>query len=183
MAEIKKILWPTDFSRSCSMVLPRICEMAQNYDAEIEVLYIGRDLCDVEPFYGEAGEDHIKKYHDWEVKRSVKRLDESCSPEPDQCPPVTKKVVLGDAYREIMTAIETDDIDIVLFGNRGAFVRFRAACFLQPFHGSFDLPVMIFLNMVFTRFPVKRFDVIHVAADVKYFDFSVVFLGHLTNPG
>ncbi len=120
MAETKKILWPTIFSRSCRLFLPRICEMAQKYDAEIEVLYIGRDRCDVEPFYGEAGEEHNKKYHDWEIKRSMKRLEEACGPEPDQCPPVTKKVVLGDAYREIMTAVETDDIDIVLFATQGS---------------------------------------------------------------
>ncbi len=120
MAETKKILWPTIFSQSCSVFLPRICEMAQKYDAEIEVLYIGRDLCDVEPFYGEAGEDHIKKYHDWEIKRSMKRLDEACGSEPDQCPPVTKKAVLGDAYHEIMTAIEADKIDIVFFATRGS---------------------------------------------------------------
>lgn len=102
------------------MFLPRLCEMAQKYDAEIEVLYLGRDQCEVEPFYGEGGEDHIKKYHDWEIKRSMKRLDEACGPEPDQCPPVTKKVVLGDAYDEIMKAIETDDIDIVLFASQGS---------------------------------------------------------------
>ena len=120
MTETKKILWPTIFSQSCSVFLPRICEMAQKYDAEIEVLYIGRDQCGVEPFYGKAGEDHIKKHHDWEIKRSMKRLDDACGQKPDQCPSVTKKAVLGDAYREIMTAIETDNIDIVFFAAQGS---------------------------------------------------------------
>ncbi len=115
MAERKKILWPTELSQSCSTILPRLCEMAQKYDDEIEVLYIGDDLADVVPFYGYAGEEHTEKYNEWEIERCMKRLDESCGPEPDKCPPVTKKVVLGDAYYEIMKAIDTDNVEMVFF--------------------------------------------------------------------
>ena len=119
MADRKKILWPIEYSQSCSRVMPRLCEMAESHNDDIEVLYIGDDLADIVPFYGYAGEEHTEKYNEWEIERCMKLLDESCGPKPDNCPGVTKKIVLGDAYQEIMKAIYNDDVGLVYFTTQG----------------------------------------------------------------
>jgi nucleotide-binding universal stress UspA family protein len=38
--EIKKILWPTDFSENAAMALPLVTSLTQKYGAEIHILYV-----------------------------------------------------------------------------------------------------------------------------------------------
>jgi nucleotide-binding universal stress UspA family protein len=94
--------------------------MAEHFGAEVEVLYVGRDIEDVGAFYGETDEGHAESFRRWERERSRERLEEACSEELTSCAKVNKKVVLGEPFDEIMKAIETDSIDMVVMATRGA---------------------------------------------------------------
>lgn len=119
MSKIEKILWPTDLSHSCGVVLPVLCELAKKHGAEIEVLYVGVALGDIEPMYGGPTEEHIRRYNEWEIERSKERMDKFCKQPLEDCPLVTKKVVLGEPFQEIMKAIKEDKIDMVVLATRG----------------------------------------------------------------
>ncbi|MEE9495794.1 MAG: universal stress protein, partial [Desulfobacterales bacterium] len=51
--EVKKILWPTDFSNSAEKALPYVTSLTQKYQAEIHVLYVIEDIAHHESWYGD----------------------------------------------------------------------------------------------------------------------------------
>jgi nucleotide-binding universal stress UspA family protein len=42
--DVKKILWPTDFSSIAEKALPHVKSLTEKYGAEIHVLYVIEDL-------------------------------------------------------------------------------------------------------------------------------------------
>ena len=59
--EVKKVLWPTDFSSSAEKALPYVTDLTQKYGAEIHVLYVIEDIAHHEAWYGEFEKTHIDK--------------------------------------------------------------------------------------------------------------------------
>ena len=50
--DIKKILWPTDFSENAAQALPLVTSLAEKYQAEIHILYVLKDYPAVGASYG-----------------------------------------------------------------------------------------------------------------------------------
>lgn len=62
--EIKKLLWPTDFSRNSSAALPYVTSLTEKYQTEVHILYVIDDLGHSEdPWYGEIDKSHLEKIH------------------------------------------------------------------------------------------------------------------------
>jgi len=76
--EVKKILWPTDFSKNAERTLPYVTSLGEKYQTEVHVLYVIHELAYHEPWYGEFDRSHIEKIHEWEEKKAQERLDEIC---------------------------------------------------------------------------------------------------------
>jgi len=76
--EMKKILWPTDFSGNAGKALPYVTSLGEKYQAEVHVLYVIEELAHHEPWYGEFDRAHIEKIRKWEEREARKRLDEIC---------------------------------------------------------------------------------------------------------
>ncbi len=69
----RKILWPNDLSECSEAVLPYVKSLAQQYDAEVHVLYVAEDLMHHESWYGEFAPERVKKIMQWEQKRAGER--------------------------------------------------------------------------------------------------------------
>ena len=76
--EIKKILWPTDFSDNSNAALSYVLSLTKKYGAEIYLLYVAEDLADYPKWYGELTPPHIEKLHEWEIPHAKKKMDEIC---------------------------------------------------------------------------------------------------------
>ena len=50
--EVKKILWPTDFSSVAEKALPHVKSLTEQYGAEIHVLYVIEDVAHHDGWYG-----------------------------------------------------------------------------------------------------------------------------------
>ena len=50
MMEVKRILWPTDFSKNAAWALPYVTSLTEKYETEIHVLYVIEELVPHEPF-------------------------------------------------------------------------------------------------------------------------------------
>lgn len=51
--EIKKILWPTDFSANAEKALGYVTSLGEKYQMDVHVLYVIEDLAHQnEPWYG-----------------------------------------------------------------------------------------------------------------------------------
>lgn len=123
--EMKKILWPTDFSPNAQVALPYVQSLSEKYQTEVHVLYVIPDLGIHGPWYGEFEKSHIKKIHDWEEKNAKQRLDEICENHLQGCPLFIRHIALGDPAEEILKMIKEENVDLVVMATHGKKRRFN----------------------------------------------------------
>ena len=118
--EIKKILWPTDFSRSAEKALPHVKSLTQKYDAEIHVLYVIEDTAHHEPWYGVFDREHVDKLVERAQKSANERLEQICSKYLEGCPMYIRHIAMGDPARTILDFIQKESMDMVVMATRGS---------------------------------------------------------------
>jgi nucleotide-binding universal stress UspA family protein len=123
--EVKKILWPTDFSGSAEKALPFVTSFSEKYQTEVHVLYVIEQLAMHEPWYGEFAKSHIEKIQEWEQNTAKKRLDEICDNYLKGCPLYVKHVAVGDPAQEILKLIDKEKIDMIIMASHGRKGHFR----------------------------------------------------------
>jgi nucleotide-binding universal stress UspA family protein len=117
--EVKKILWPTDFSGNAEKALPYVTSLTEKYQTEVHVLYVIEDLAYHHPWYGEFDRSHIDKIHEWEEKTAKKRLEQICSRHLEGCPMYVKHIAIGDPAEEILKFLNKEKVDMVVMATRG----------------------------------------------------------------
>ena len=117
--EVKKILWPTDFSKNAESALPYVESLGEKYQTEVHVLYVIPELGEHEPWYGTFDRSHIDKIHEWEEKTAQNRLDEVCDNHLQGCKLYIKHVALGDPAEIILKMVEEEKIDMVVMASHG----------------------------------------------------------------
>ena len=123
--EIKKVLWPTDFSSNAQKALPYVKSLTMQYGAEIHVLYVIEDVAHHVPWYGEFDQEHINKLMQWSDKSAKGRLDQICDKYLEGCPLYIKHIAVGDPALEILKLIDKEKVDLVVMASRGQRGHFR----------------------------------------------------------
>jgi nucleotide-binding universal stress UspA family protein len=123
--EVKKILWPTDFSNNSEHALPYVTSLGEKYQTEVHVLYVIPELANHEPWYGEFDQSHIDKIHEWERKTAEKRLNEICEKYLAGCPLYVRHIAMGDPAEEILKLVEKEKVDMVVMASHGRKGRFH----------------------------------------------------------
>ena len=145
--EVKKVLWPTDFSSSAEKALPYVTDLTQKYGAEIHVLYVIEDIAHHEGWYGEFEKAHIDKLMEWADKSARKRLDQVCEKYLNSCPLYIKHIAVGDPAQEILKLIDAEKVDLVVMASHGAQGNFR--------FGSVTEKVLKYSPIPVTTIPVE----------------------------
>ena len=122
--EIRKILWPTDFSENAAAALPMVTSLAAKYEAEIHILYVLKDYPAVGASYGEYDPNDYAKMKQWEQKFADSRLDEICEKFLNACPLYIRHISVGDPAKEILKLIASEGIDMVVMASRGSESHF-----------------------------------------------------------
>ena len=119
MVEIKRILFPIDFTQNSSKILPYVLSVSDKYDAMIYLLHVVEDLV---KWGGGSYIPHISldKYQDEALKGAEKALDRVCKEQLESCPNFQKKILSGDPAQEILRTIESEGIDLVVMGTHGS---------------------------------------------------------------
>lgn len=117
--EVKKILWPTDFSNNSEHALPYVTSLGEKYQTEVHVLYVIPELANHEPWYGEFDQSHIDKIQEWERKTAEKRLNEICKKYLSGCPLYVRHIAMGDPAEEILKFVEKEKVDMVVMASHG----------------------------------------------------------------
>ena len=117
--EVRKILWPTDFSGRAEWALDYVKSLTRKYGAEIHVLYVIEDLSAHKGWYGEFDAAHIDKIVKWEQEKAAERLEKICSDQLEGCPLYIRHVAVGDPAQEILKKIEEEGIDLVVLSTEG----------------------------------------------------------------
>ena len=117
MIEIKRILYPCDFSGCSIQVLPYVRSVAEKYGAEIYLLYVARNL----HLSTTARKQH--KSSSTLLEKTLKELaimmEKFCDKHLLDCPNFRQRVAVGDPGEEIVRTVENENIDLVIMGTHG----------------------------------------------------------------
>jgi nucleotide-binding universal stress UspA family protein len=118
MVEIKKILFPIDFTENSSKILPFVLSMSEKYDSMIYLLHVVEDLSKwgVGSFVPHLPLDSFKKDA---MEGAKKAMDKVCDQQLESCPNFQRMIVYGDPSLEILKKIESEGIDLVVMGTHG----------------------------------------------------------------
>jgi nucleotide-binding universal stress UspA family protein len=118
MVEIKKILYPTDFSDPSAYALTYAIEMAKKYDAELELLHVMLDETQMVSFY--LPQVTVKSLaNDMEegAKAKLEEFVQNTSGLSDIKYSCT--MIKGIADEEIIKRAEENDVDLIVIGTHG----------------------------------------------------------------
>ena len=122
--ELKRILWPTDFSENAAAALPVVTSLSQKYQAEVHILYVLKDYPAFGASYGYHDPDDYQKMKDWERQTAESRLNEICEKFLNACPLFFRHISVGDPAKEILKLIDQEEIDMIVMASRGSESHF-----------------------------------------------------------
>ncbi len=140
--EVKKILWPTDFSSSAHLALPFVNSLIDKYQTEVHVLFVIEDLAHHASWYGDFDQDHIEKIIAWEKKTATKKLTQICEKYLDGCPLYIKHIAVGDPAQEILKLVDQEDVDMVVMASRGQKGHFQFGSVTERVIKNSPVPVI-----------------------------------------
>ena len=140
--EMKKVLWPTDFSKNAERALPYVTSLGEKYHTEVHVLYVIEELAYHEPWYGEFDRSHIDKIHEWEKERAQKRLDEICENYLKGCPLYIRHIAIGEPAQEILKLIDREKVDMVVMASHGRRGHFHFGSVAEKVVKNSPVPVV-----------------------------------------
>ncbi len=140
--EVKKVLWPTDFSGSAEKALPYVQSLTEKYGTEVHVVYVIEDLAHHDGWYGDFEKGRINEILEWEEKTAKKRLDQTCSNHLEGCPLYIKHVAIGDPAKEILKLIEKENVDMVVMASSGSQGNFRFGSVAEKVVKNSKVPVV-----------------------------------------
>ena len=141
--DVKKILWPTDFSSISEKALPHVTSLTEQYGAEIHVLYVIEDIAHHDGWYGAFEEKRVNELMAHANKTASKRLGQICEKYLDGCPLYIKHVAIGDPAREILNMIEKEHMDIVVMASHGEKGNFRFGSVAEKVLKNSSVPVTV----------------------------------------
>jgi len=139
--EVKKVLWPTDFSSTAEKALPYVTDLTQKYGAEIHVLYVIEDMAHHESWYGDFDRPRVDKLMEWAGKSAKKRLDQVCEKYLDSCPLYIKHIAVGDPAQEILKLIDNEGVDLVVMASHGQKGNYRFGSVTEKVMKNSPVPV------------------------------------------
>ena len=139
--EVKKVLWPTDFSSTAEKALPYVTDLTQKYGAEIHVLYVVEDMAHHESWYGDFDRPRVDKLMEWADKSAKKRLDQVCEKYLDSCPLYIKHIAVGDPAQEILKLIDNEGVDLVVMASHGQKGNYRFGSVTEKVMKNSPVPV------------------------------------------
>ncbi|MBW2170035.1 MAG: universal stress protein [Deltaproteobacteria bacterium] len=118
MLEIKKILFPVDFTQNSSKLLPYVLSISDKYDSTIYLLHVVEDLSKWGSGF-HIPQLYLKQYQDAALKGAEKSMDKVCDEQLKSCPNFQRIIVSGDPAQEALKTIEDEGIDLVTMGTHG----------------------------------------------------------------
>ena len=140
---LKKILWPTDFSKISEIALPHVKSLTAKYNAEIHVLYVIEDIAHHDGWYGAFEEKRVKELMKHANKTATNRLGKICEKYLDGCPLYIKHVAVGDPAKEILKLIKENNMDMVVMASHGEKGNFRFGSVSEKVLKNSPIPVTI----------------------------------------
>ncbi|MBI4685372.1 MAG: universal stress protein [Nitrospirae bacterium] len=115
--EMKRILFPTDFSEGSDNALPYVVDISKHYGAKLYVLHVMHDIAQATGWYV----PHISMdelYKDIEVN-AKKEIEKYGAEELRGLNDVERRITKGIPYDEIIKFAKENKIDLIVIGTHG----------------------------------------------------------------
>ncbi len=139
--ELKKILWPTDFSRNAIKALPIVKSLTQKYSAELHLLYVFDTALHL-PWYGDLEKEYSDRLIERGRKLAQKRLERICNKYLKGCPIHTRHTSMGDPAQEILKFIDKENVDMVVMPTHGQRSIFPFGSVTEKVVKNSNVPVL-----------------------------------------
>lgn len=114
---VKKILFPTDFSEGSDNALPYAADMVKHYGAKLYLLHVIQDIAGATASYvPHVSLDEL--YRDME-KNAAKEIDRYGIEELRGIKDIERIVVKGRPYEEILKFARENKVDLIVIGTHG----------------------------------------------------------------
>jgi nucleotide-binding universal stress UspA family protein len=118
------ILYPTDFSKSSSMVLQKAVELALRFDAELCLLYVIPELARPVAAAASAGANEEYELEVADIEETLQlsaqqKLHELMEKQVPRTVRARTMVAHGDAACEIARIAESESVDLIVIGTQG----------------------------------------------------------------
>jgi nucleotide-binding universal stress UspA family protein len=117
MKDIKKILFPIDFSKVSPLIADWVRTIAEKFGAEIHLLFIARRLGHFSTI--DVSEDSISSFESEIIRAGENSMEAFVNTHFSGYPACQPRVELGDAAEEILNYIKAKNIDLVIMGTHG----------------------------------------------------------------
>lgn len=115
MSHFQHILVPTDFGAASEEALELALTLSQRFDSRVTLIHAVL----MPPYYYSAYAEGLAYPLDEMETRAKKALEEATTKAKERCPRVTSKLVLGQPWESILSAIQELGIDLVVMGTHG----------------------------------------------------------------
>jgi nucleotide-binding universal stress UspA family protein len=114
MVNIQRILFPIDLTENSLKVLPYVLSASERYNSTICLLHVIED-------FGTWGASGVAASYDEKeaLDEAEAEMDKVCEEQLESCPSFQKMIVHGNPAMEILKAIKTEGIDLVVMGTHG----------------------------------------------------------------
>lgn len=117
MKDIKKILFPVDFSKVSPVIAPWVLTIAEKFSAEVHLLFVARRLGHFSSI--DVAEISINTFESEIIEAGENKMEGFTNAYFGDYPNIKAKVTVGDAAEEILQYIISEDIDLVIMGSHG----------------------------------------------------------------
>ena len=141
--DVKKVLWPTDFSENAKLALPWVNSLTEKYGAEVYLLHVAEDLSAYGHYWGSGPDfEHMVKLQDHSCTLAEKRLHDLCANALGGCPRYHFKVLIGDPAKEILRYAAEIGADVVVMATHGAKAHFPFGSVTEKVVKNSPVPVL-----------------------------------------
>ena len=118
MLEINKILFPVDFTENSAKILPYVLSVSKKYNSIIYLIHVVEDLAKwvLGIHVPHTNLDSCQKDASAWAELAMEKI---CKEQLQNCPNFHRIIVSGDPAQEILKAIASENIDLVIMGTHG----------------------------------------------------------------
>lgn len=115
--EIKKILYPTDFSEGSGAAVPYVADLVRKYGSKLYIIHVVYDVVKAAGWYvPHISTDELFKEMD---KSAMKELQRCCVEELRGYGDIERAVLKGEPYEEIAKFAKEKGVDLIVMGTHG----------------------------------------------------------------
>ncbi len=119
MAEIKKILFATDFSENSKWALTYALSFAQKYDAKLYILHVIQQPSYPLGMYAEISFDAMDKFNRNISEATAKEMKSLCETELKGFENYESLIISGIPFLEIIRVAKEKEADLIVVGTHG----------------------------------------------------------------